>query len=249
MHTALVINTLHDLLEAVKYAEDNLKTDLWWRGHAVAKWKLVPGVYRERGDALPETTIVYKFMLQAKTRHDKCPPRDAWDNWLFFMQHYRLPTRLLDWTESSLVASYFAVFEHPSEAASLWVISPALLNQSQGGAKLINVPTHEDVWPLFKAAFLKVEKEPDTILPVAPEQVDLRMLVQSSAFTIHGTETPIEDLSGNDQFLIRFDIPASAKPGIKKDLLRLNIRESTLYPDLEHLAKDIASLKMRPPGT
>jgi hypothetical protein len=46
------------------------------------------------------------------------------------MQHYRAPTRLLDWTESILVALYFAVAEsqYDSEDALLFVLDARLLN-------------------------------------------------------------------------------------------------------------------------
>jgi hypothetical protein len=44
------------------------------------------------------------------------------------MQHYRVPTRLLGWSESLLVGLYFAVTEHPEKHGSLWRLDPVALN-------------------------------------------------------------------------------------------------------------------------
>jgi hypothetical protein len=65
------------------------------------------------------------------------------------------------------------------------------------------------------------------------------MLEQQSVFTIHGSNIPIEQLEDNSNFLASYRIPAEAKKDLWKDLIRLGIRESSLFPDLDHLAKDL----------
>ncbi len=55
--------------------------------------------------------------------------------WISLAQHYRVPTRLLDWSENPLVALYFAVeVDEDSNGAQVdgrvWALNPLQLNQS-----------------------------------------------------------------------------------------------------------------------
>jgi hypothetical protein len=239
------INSLAELISQSRaIAEAWAISVVWWRGHsrAVPAWTLVPGVHRRNQGATYERNISGRFRLKAYTRYHQCPPEGDLVAWLFLMQHYRLPTRLLDWSESAVVAAFFAVTENEAEDGALWALNPFALNQNQIGETGIldaHAPAPE---ALLSLAFLPGKEEPTHTLAIYGREVDPRMLVQQSAFTIHATHTPIEAMPNADVFVNKYTIPAASKPLIRAELNSIGIQLHTLFPDLEHLAEYLADL-------
>jgi hypothetical protein len=69
------------------------------------------------------------------------------------------------------------------------------------------------------------------------------MMVQLSEFTLHGVPTPIEELPNNEKFLMKFIIPRGAKARLRRFLRAFGVTNSTLFPDLEHLAGDVKRMR------
>jgi len=243
----LKINNLNDLLNAV-YATGKRfgGQHLWWRGQASAEWGLTPKLYHQ-GFAYNEHNMTLLFLNRAKIRHTKCPDPHDRASWLFLMQHYGVPTRLLNWSESILVAAYFAVADkkHADQPATLWGLEPTRLNESQIERKGLLVHQDEEALPLFEDAFSSDHGSEndilsrDRIVAILTGQLDITQVVQFSTFTIHGSATPINGLDDVHKYLVEYEIPPEAKPQLLQALNLLGIRRSFLFPDLEHLANDI----------
>jgi hypothetical protein len=243
---AIRINNINDLLNAVYATMKRFGGQhLWWRGQAAEEWTLAPQVY-QKGYGPNEHNLTLLFQNKAKVRHNMCPNADDRTAWLLLMQHCGLPTRLLNWSESILVATYFAVSEKKywDQAATLWGLEPTKLNESQANRKGILVHQDENVIRLFSEAF---ESEPmktsAKTLAIMADQQDVRQVVQFATYTIHGSNRPINEQDKADKFLVQYEIPTTAKPQLLQALELLGIKKSWLFPDLEHLAIDLQTIQ------
>lgn len=247
----------YSLLKAVEAAKEKFNGQVWWRGQRCANWALDPSVYRRDVGYKYEQNIIVRFQQRAPVRHHKVPGLDEKHNWLFLMQHYRLPTRLLDWTESPLIGCYFStksgecrdeeskVLE--STDGALYALSPYLLNEDQIGDHSLLMPEHDPCLKLVNRAFSSDVDDESYIVAVRPSEEDIRIMVQLSVFTIHGSDLSINELENHEDFTIKFIVPSEEKKIVQEDLKRLGIRESNIFPDLEHLAKEVSNTIFKQP--
>lgn len=162
----LAIETLDELADYVQGIFESTGTRWWFRGHPDATWQLVPKVWRGY-DPQTERYLTNLFYQRAKLRHASFPDDDDYASWLALMQHYGLPTRLLDWSDSAMIAAYFAVKYSrdiggalPQGDACIWLLSPTGLNESQGYGAVFPSLNATSLEPLIKSAFKEL-RAPD----------------------------------------------------------------------------------------
>lgn len=164
------------------------------------------------------------------------------------MQHYGLPTRLLDWTYSPLVAAFFSV--HPDyvprkEGADrdtcIWTLDASKLNESQGFEPLIFPLDAASYEPLIAPAF-KNREELNSVGAAMAIEHDPRIQLQQGAFTIHSSRTSINLLEGADAWLRKFVIRNGDIPDFFEELTLLGIRKYTLFPDLSALTSELKAI-------
>ena len=220
-----------------KANRSDIDTDMqlfWFRGESNIEFKtpLVPCGYRVLADTFKdivddrfnsdhirklERNISAEFERKALPYIiSKGIENSPWNRY-FLMQHYKIYTRLLDWTENALLALFFAICENQNKDAKVWILQPFNLNDfavktlvasdSNFNAilppinpgkqqKLINEKGELRLEELARR-YLRMDfnqKEIDgcdkTYYPVAmyPPFLDCRMSAQKACFTIFGNK-------------------------------------------------------------
>lgn len=245
----ILIKDIESLVDVVRKVNTHFKGQIWWRGQGCYSWHLSPSIVRNEGGFEYEQNAISRFMQRAPSRYMNTPPKSDILGWLFLMQHHRLPTRLLDWTESPLFGCYFAVEDENTKGddGALFALCPYELNRRQIGEYGVLSPDHEKAVLAVIKAFDRRANDVDYIVGIMPSETHIRVMVQLSVFTIHGSGKILDELPNTDRFLIKFSIPHESKNDLKEQLKFLGVRESNLFPDLDHLANEIRSLRFRKP--
>lgn len=225
---------------------------LWYRGARDESYELIPRLYRGDADAkkllVAETDMLDQFRTRSRPLLDGAVG-DDWE-YLFVMQHYGVPTRLLDWSENALLALYFAlsaaaVHQFDCDAA-VWILDPA-----QWNAKVF-----ESMSPPGKALYATDENlntyEPKRSIDNMGSGIaamyalynNPRITAQRGVFTVFGKEKKsmeayFESKGLPEECLIKVRLPKAALEELNAQVRLLGFRESMIYPDLVGLATEI----------
>jgi hypothetical protein len=224
-----------------------------FRGLSKKSHKLLPSLFRDIDATRDvdnswkrEVTVFSNVISNFPIFHPNSS-RNSWEM-LSEMQHHGIPTRLLDWSGSFIVALYFALRKFDKQnTPCVWMLNPLKLNrESIKKSQVISVYSDSkfDYYKMF--IIKKDESQPDRKSitfekPVAifPIRSHPRIVAQNSFFTLHGTILkPMDEIYSTD-VVKRFDIPSDIIPDAKKLFKMINMNEFSLYPDLDGLGRHI----------
>jgi hypothetical protein len=212
----------------------------WFRGHEETRWSLTPKALRPKTLAgrLKALDLIADFKRIAEAKLARVPEPDDAYKWVQIAQHYGLPTRLLDWTQSATVALYFACLK-PKEDGLVFIFNPKGLNR-QGTLSEARILDPEVDQKLIRS-FLRVgAREPSRRsypLAVNPIWSSERLIVQKGTFTLHGSLFSLD--KARVPSLVAIPILREYKHKLRFELRRVGVDEMTLFPELEHSCRDL----------
>jgi hypothetical protein len=240
----VAIKTLSEYIQTIEVFKTEWdQRNLWYRGVSDSNFKLIPSFYRSEFeiDCKEEHDIFNSFRLKAKLLIENSHNLDKID-WYSIMQHYGLPTRMLDWTTGSLIALFFALRDTNTETdRAVYVINPKDINW-----KIHNSPDIDNEIGWNDEIKILLDKYVPNIdlgeypIAITPPHIDKRIFAQKGRFTIHGkSKKSIEEIC--ELFSINLSkiiINESHIYDLKFELVETGITESVLFPDLEGLARE-----------
>ena len=195
-----------------------------------------------------ELALLRNFRKYARA---EAPGADSIWDWLALGQHRGLPTRLLDWTYSPLVALHFAT-EDPSafdRDGVVWCVDFVQANKRI--PKRLQRMLRDEGSDTFTTEMLApfrnlrdfdaLSRDPFVVF-LEPAAVDRRILNQLALFSLMSDPAGVFDewMREHPELCRRVIVPAALKWEIRDKLDQANINERVLFPGLDGLSQWLA---------
>ncbi len=248
------MNALFDMV-----SEQEFRTDLGrnrnlyvYRGQPDADFVLSTSLYRNCKDkrAILEPCILRNFTKYAALEEPSIE-RSIWRQ-MIFGQHHGLPTRLLDWSFSPLIALHFSVTENDlnemeAHDSSVWRTDihelHGLLPQKYKDIAAKYCTTVFSVDMLAEVCDSLEQYDADmgdvSMLMIEPPSVDLRIVNQYSFFSVipNAMEDIQDFLNRSTENTVKYVIKKELRWQIRDMLDHQNISERIVYPGLDGLSR------------
>ena len=252
----VTLSSLGHFIDAVTPPEPDTRTGRRrdsgiYRGVGHVERRLLTSLDRLGGEDPPHTKreleahILRNFIRYSRAHLDRAV-HNEWEL-LVTAQHHGLPTRLLDWTYSPLVAAHFATADAGEGDRVVWRLDWQRVHRAFGLPELALLT--DDVerllgerevsfspWQLFE----RPDDAPPFACMIEPPSIDARIVAQSAVFTLCSTRTQSFDAFLEAHALLdaltRYVIPSSEVPRLRDQLDLVTIDERRLFPDLDGVA-------------
>jgi hypothetical protein len=264
----IVVCSLGDLIDKVTPTEPDPRTGRRrdtgiYRGATDARRPLLTSLDRLGGVNPPHTKreleahILRNFMRYSRP-HLPTAPVNEWEI-LVTAQHHGVPTRLLDWTYSPLVAAHFATADvHAGRDRAVWRLDWQQVHRTFELPKLALLIDDlartfgsEDrpftPWTLFEAAKAtdsgqRVELREFACM-IEPPSLDARIIAQAAVFTLCTDTSRSFDAflesHGLASALTKFVAPHSEAARFRDQLDLVGIDERRVFPDIDGVAEGL----------
>jgi FRG domain len=252
--TTVTITSLADLIARVTPPDPDPATGRHrdsgvYRGAADAAWPLLTsldtlgGVSPAHGKADLEAHILRNFIRYSRPYFG--PQVNDWEV-LIAAQHHGLPTRLLDWTYSPMVAAHFATLGKTKVDRAVWRLDWKAVHRCfQLPERALLIQDIEKVfggdrpftpWTLFEPRI----RERHFACMIEPPSLDARIATQAATFTLcSDTQQSFDtflEANGLRSALTCYVIPAADVSRLRDQLDMVSVDERRLFPDLDGLA-------------
>lgn len=239
---------------------NKLPNHYMYRGHADSTWPLASTLERVLGDRWTGDKA-RKFEEYSLTEFR--PKFHLYDReniqpssklaWLSIMQHYGVPTRLLDFTASPYVALYFALESYSPQTRTDFAVfaldytatmdrSIELIKSANNEFNETRASIHEHQDKIFDEV---VDRSAYEVAWIAePSQLNTRLDRQDGSFLLPGNPSArIQDTLLSKAYagvpLLKYQISHALYTGLFALLRKMNLTSKSLYGDLGGLARSI----------
>lgn len=225
-----------------------------YRGVGVESYPLTNSLSRLADPALRYSTMERNLLKQfQKYAYPKLVDTDHEWHWLSIAQHHGLPTRLMDWTYSPLVALHFATcnLDEVTQDGAVWKINYAQVHSllekrhtaslDRLGSQIFTVQALQESIASLDELDGQAASDRDIGLFFEPPALDDRIINQFAYFSVLSNRyLSFDDWFQQPHVKGRVDVtkivfPATLKWEIRDKLDQSNINERVLMPGLDGL--------------